>query len=120
MSVEIMNNTEIPPIWLSVSNRQNDINPSGFRYTEITTKEHLEDSLKCDHLFSEVRDGYREDKNFNQTEILWADIDNKGISDEKDFVTIEKFQERFKDYKWILYTSKSHQIEKVWGTNIRA
>ena len=112
MSVKIMNNTEIPPIWLSVSNRQNDINPSGFRYTEITTKEHLEDSLKCDHLFSEVRDGYREDKNFNQTEILWADIDNKGISDEKDFVTIEKFQERFKDYKWILYTSKSHQIEK--------
>ena len=72
MSVEIMNNTEIPPIWLSVSNRQNDINPSGFKYTEITTKKDLEDSFKYDHLFSSVRHGYREDKNFEETNNLWA------------------------------------------------
>ena len=95
MSVETINKTEIPPVWISVSNKQNDTNPYGFRYTEINTKEDLENSLKYDHLFCEVKDGYRDGKNFNQTGVLWGDIDNNHEDQDK-WVTIEDFKERFR------------------------
>jgi hypothetical protein len=106
-------NKTIYPISLSVSNKQNRVkDPSNFRYKEIHTEAELVGVLKYDHVFSKLKNGYRSCKNFEKTKLLWGDIDNTHSEDPNDWVTIKSFKEKFKEFNWFLYTSKSHGLEK--------
>lgn len=98
---------------MSVSEKQNKVNDnSGFGYCKINLIKEFEFAIKKDHLFSHVKGGVRGNQNFLNTELLWGDIDNTHSEIPDEWVTIQQFKKGFKDYKFILYTSKSHQISK--------
>ena len=90
--------TTIYPISLSVSNKQHQVkDPSNFEYREINSESELLRVLRYDHVFSELKDGYRSRKNFLGTKLLWGDVDNTHSENPDDWVTIESFKKEFKD-----------------------
>lgn len=71
-------------------------------------------------------DGNRRQTNFIKSDVLCFDVDNddkthrKFFNDETNHLNIEKFSEKFKDYEFIISTSRNHMKEKVTSYGTRS
>ena len=81
-------------------------NAEGFEpvAVDFSDTEILKEIFKYDFSPSVFKDGYRRNENFTSTNLLSIDID-EGVS-------ISQFRQIFKDYRYILATSRNHQKTK--------
>ncbi len=81
-------------------------NAEGFEpvAVDFSDTEILKEIFKYDFSPSVFKDGYRRNENFTSTNLLSIDID-EGVS-------IGQFRQIFKDYRYVLATSRNHQKPK--------
>ncbi len=79
---------------------------------EVLDKTELFAIVKSDHVMCKFKDNKRANENFVSSDCLYADIDNSGSDDPKEWMTLAKFQMMFNKYEYYIATSKSHQIVK--------
>ena len=65
-----------------------------------------------DHVCCEYKDNYRANENFISTDWLYGDINNSHSENPADWLTVEGFQEKFKEFDYYLLTSRNHMKEK--------
>lgn len=91
---------------ISISNENVEHPVHEYKSLEVTNEEFI-DLITRTNAFSaqQFKDGHRKDKNIiGDQNTLWLDFDN-GIS-------INEAREKFKDYWFVIYTTKNHQIKK--------
>lgn len=93
-----------------ISTAQNNVN---FKPIKVKTFESLikvicGDDIKA-YSLSTYHDEYRNKKNFKSTRCIGLDIDNDKNGE---VLSLEQAKETFKEYKHIIATTRSHQIEK--------
>lgn len=81
----------------------------------------LRKANQYDHVCASFKNNHRKGNNFISGDCLYADVDNDDTKSEESLkywddpqyhMTIEKFKKEFKDYEYVLYTSRNHGIDK--------
>ena len=79
-------------------------------------------AISFDHVCAEMKGGKGNRSNFLSIDCLFADVDNDNTSSEEtmkawddpdNHMTIERFQQIFSDYEYIIYTSRNHLKDKT-------
>lgn len=90
---------------ISVSREyQQHTKPAGFIPREFSSIDEFQEIVRFDHSPVIFKDNYRKGSNFISSDFLYADVD--------DGMSIDAFQELFKDYCFYISTSRNHQKEK--------
>lgn len=99
-------NPEDDLINVSVLKTNNEKISKGYEFKSLTTPDFLELITKNYSISAgKFKDGHRKKINYlGEQNTIWLDFD--------DGLTIEQAQELFKDYWYIIYTSRNHQKEK--------
>jgi len=58
-------------------------------------------------------DGSRGNDTYISSNVLAVDVDNDEIQNPEDWITIDLFIEKYKEYRFYIATSKSHNIQKI-------
>ncbi|MAG87384.1 MAG: hypothetical protein CMB97_08480 [Flavobacteriaceae bacterium] len=99
-------------------NYRSDLPDEKIEYTPVSSVSELYSIFQKDISGTLFKDNYRGLRNFIQSDVLCLDVDNDEPSkdefwdDESNWITIDSFSEMFKDYTFILSTSRNHMKEK--------
>lgn len=90
---------------ISVTNRRGVANNAeGFSPRDLNSISDYQEAFRFDHSPIVFRNAYRRGDHFESCDCLYGDID--------DGLTLEDFRKRFREYKYIIATSRNHQKEK--------
>ena len=98
-----------------VQNAQNPFYPI---QETIESLEDFEATTKFDHVVGEFTDGRRSKNNFISADVIMLDIDNddklqpEDWNDSENWTTVEKLNEMFGDYEYLISPSKSNMVAK--------